>query len=130
MLKKSTIQLLRFHFSFFLMPVYLFALSQLLSPDWKRAALVFFILHVLVYPASNGYNSYMDRDEESIGGIRKPLLPTKQLFHLSVIMDGIAIAFALFISSYFTFGILMYIFASRAYSFRGIRLKKHPLAGY
>jgi 1,4-dihydroxy-2-naphthoate octaprenyltransferase len=130
MLKKSTIQLLRFHFSFFLMPVYLFALSQLLSPDWKRAALVFFILHVLVYPASNGYNSYMDRDEESIGGIRKPLLPTKQLFHLSVIMDGIAIAFALFISSYFTFGILMYILASRAYSYRGIRLKKHPLAGY
>ncbi|MFI5187293.1 MAG: prenyltransferase, partial [Chitinophagales bacterium] len=63
MLRRSTIQLLRFHFSLFLLPVFLFALSQLNTINWQNAAIVFFILHVLVYPASNGYNSYMDRDQ-------------------------------------------------------------------
>lgn len=130
MLQRSTIQLLRFHFSFFLMPVYLFALSQLPKPAWGRAILIFFIFHVLVYPASNGYNSFMDKDEGSIGGIRNPLQPTKQLFMISVIMDGIAIALSLIISPFFALGIAGYILASRAYSYRGIRLKKYPITGY
>jgi 1,4-dihydroxy-2-naphthoate octaprenyltransferase len=34
------------------------------------------------------------------------------------------------ISPYFAAGILIYILASRAYSYRGIRLKKFPVAGY
>src|ERR1017187_6704314 len=101
MLKKSTIQLLRFHFSFFLMPVYWFGLSQVVYKNWPRAILVFIILHALVYPASNGYNSYMDRDETSIGGLKNPSLPTKQLFYATVIMDVAAILLSAFISIYF-----------------------------
>src|ERR1700684_1733623 len=73
MIRRSTIQLLRFHFSFFLMPVYWFALSQVVNPDIKRALLIFIILHILIYPSSNGFNSYMDRDEGSIGGLKSPL---------------------------------------------------------
>jgi 1,4-dihydroxy-2-naphthoate octaprenyltransferase len=112
------------------MPVYLFAVSQLAPPHWGRALLIFCILHLLVYPASNGYNSYMDRDETSIGGIEKPMQPTPQLFITSVIMDVVAILLSLFISFYFAAGILLYILASRAYSYRGIRLKRFPILGY
>lgn len=130
MLQRSTLQLLRFRFSFFLMPVYLFALSRVITPDWSRAFLIFFILHVLVYPASNGYNSFMDRDEDSIGGIRNPMQPTPQLFYVSIVMDSVAVILSVLISFYFAAGILLYILASRAYSYRGIRLKKYPLAGY
>ncbi len=130
MFQKSTIQLLRFHFSFFLMPVYLFALSQVVYVQWPHAVLIFFILHALVYPASNGYNSYMDRDETSIGGLEKPLQPTRQLFYVTMLMDTMAVLLSLFIDLYFTLGILCYILASRAYSYRGIRLKKYPLVGY
>ncbi len=130
MLHRSTIQLLRFHFSLFLLPVYLFALSQLDKIDRVDAVIVFFILHVLVYPSSNGYNSYMDRDETPIGGLSKPLRPTKQLFYVTIIMDIIAVGFSLVISIYFAAGVLLYILASRAYSYRGIRLKKFPLTGY
>jgi len=130
MLKKSTIQLLRFHFSFFLMPVYWFALSQVVDPNWPRAILIFCILHLLVYPASNGYNSYMDRDETSIGGLKKPAQPTKELFYTTVVMDIVAILLSSLISRYFTLGILAFILASRAYSYRGIRLKKYPITGY
>ena len=130
MLQQSTIQLLRFVFSFFLMPVYLFAVSQVHDVCWPDALLVFLILHVLVYPSSNGYNSYMDRDTGPIVGVEKPLQPTKQLFYASIIMDTIAIVASLFISLYFAAGILLYILSSRAYSYRGIRLKKYPITGY
>jgi 1,4-dihydroxy-2-naphthoate octaprenyltransferase len=130
MIRSSTIQLLRFHFSFFLMPVYWLALSQTASISTADAIAVFVILHLLVYPASNGYNSYMDRDEGSIGGIKNPKQPTKQLFYVSAILDLMAILASAFISIYFLTGILAFIAASRAYSYRGIRLKKFPILGY
>lgn len=130
MLKQSTIQLLRFHFSFFLLPVYLFALGQVPAIDTKDALLIFFILHFLVYPSSNGYNSFMDRDEGSIGGVKHPLQPTRQLFLVSVVMDALAIALSLLVGYVFTVCIIAYILASRAYSYRGIRLKQYPLLGY
>lgn len=130
MLNKSTIQLLRFHFSFFLMPVYWLALTQLVHIHWGRSAIVFIILHLLVYPASNGYNSYMDRDETPIGGLQNPMQPTKQLFYTTVLMDVAAVTASLFISWYFALGIFLYIMASRAYSYRGIRLKQYPFTGY
>lgn len=130
MLQRSTIQLLRFHFSYFLMPVYWFALSFVEGIHLPRAILVFVILHLLVYPSSNGYNSYMDRDEESIGGLKNPLQPTKQLFYVSVIMDTIAIAASCIISGLFASCVVIYIICSRLYSYRGIRLKQYPLLGY
>jgi 1,4-dihydroxy-2-naphthoate octaprenyltransferase len=129
-LRRSTIQLLRFHFSVFLLPVYLFALSQLPVIDWRDAIIIFFVLHGIVYPSSNGYNSYMDRDESPIGGLRDPLQPTRQLYYTTIVMDLAAVIISFFISSYFAAGVLLYILASRAYSYRGIRLKKYPIAGY
>jgi len=127
---QSTFQLLRFHFSFFLMPVYWFAISQIKSINWVNAILVFFILHLLLYPASNGYNSFMDQDTSPIGGLKNPLQPTKQLFFVTVIMDIVSIALSFVISSVFAIGIFFYILASRAYSYRKIRLKKFPIIGY
>lgn len=112
------------------MPVYWFALSQLAEINAMRTIAVFVILHLLVYPASNGYNSYMDKDTGSIGGVEKPLQPTRQLLYTTILLDSIAIIASFFISIYFAVGILAYILASKAYSYRGIRLKKYPFAGY
>ena len=112
------------------MPVYWFALSQVVKPDTERAFLIFFILHVLIYPSSNGFNSYMDRDEGSIGGLKTPLQPTRQLLYVSLAMDLLALFLSLFISIFFTLAACLYILASRAYSARAIRLKKYPLIGY
>ena len=130
MILRSTIQLLRFHFSFFLMPVYWFALSQTSNINKADAILIFIILHLLIYPASNGYNSYMDRDTESIGGLKKPMQPTRQLFYVSIVLDVTGLLLGYLVSQWFTLGILLYILASRAYSYRGIRLKKYPVPGY
>jgi 1,4-dihydroxy-2-naphthoate polyprenyltransferase len=126
----STLQLLRLPFSFFLMPVYWFALSQVVDRSWGRALLIFIILHLLVYPASNGYNSYMDRDEGPIGGLARPLQPTRQLFWVTLVMDLLALALGFIIGFWFVAGLAVYILASRAYSYRGIRLKKWPFAGW
>ncbi|HVU99237.1 MAG TPA: UbiA family prenyltransferase [Puia sp.] len=127
----STLQLLRLPFSFFLMPVYWFALSQVVEGrDWARALLIFFILHGLVYPASNGYNSYMDRDTTPIGGLENPLPPTRELFWVTLAMDAVALVLGFLIGFPFAAGLAVYILASRAYSYRGIRLKRYPLTGW
>ncbi len=128
--KPSTIQLLRFPFSFFLMPVFWFALSCVKEIDIFKAALIFFIVHLLLYPSSNGYNSYMDRDTDSIGGIKHPLAPEKELFYVTVGMDIVAIGLSFFISTFFGGLLTCYIICSRLYSYRGIRLKKYPIIGY
>jgi 1,4-dihydroxy-2-naphthoate octaprenyltransferase len=72
----------------------------------------------------------MDRDEDSIGGIEKPMAPTQQLFLLSIVMDFLAVAASLIIGWWFAVGILVYIVFSRLYSYRKIRLKQYPVIGY
>jgi len=72
----------------------------------------------------------MERDTESVGGIKKPKQPTKELFYITLIMDIAAMLLGTLISTVFVLGIAAYILASRAYSYRGIRLKKYPIAGY
>ena len=73
----------------------------------------------------------MDRDESPIGGLEKPLQPTKQLFHVTVIMDLMAVSLSfLLLDVMFTVCILFYILASRAYSYRKIRLKRFPVIGF
>src|SRR4026208_1943378 len=130
MVSASTIKLLRVPFSLFLSPLYFFALAQVPHIHWCHAALIFFILHFLVSPASNGYNSYMDRDTGSIGGLEKPPPPSRQLFLVTIVLDCIGILLSLIIGPIFTLVMLFYIGASKAYSYRGIRLKKFPYLGY
>ena len=130
MLSASTIKLLRLPFSIFLSPLYFFALSQVPEIDWGKAILVFLILHFLVYPASNGYNSYMDKDTQSIGGIEKPPPPSRQLYMTTIVMDIAAILLGFLVDPLFGLLMPLYIGASKAYSYRGIRLKKYPVIGY
>ncbi|MBX3254169.1 MAG: UbiA prenyltransferase family protein [Chitinophagaceae bacterium] len=112
------------------MPVYWFALSQVAYINFTHTIIIFFILHLLIYPASNGYNSYMDRDTGSIGGVKHPMQPTLQLLYVTIAMDVISILAGFMISVYFAGGLLAYVLVSKAYSYRKIRLKKHPFAGY
>lgn len=123
---------LRFPFSFLLMPVFLFAVSQTnySNINIQNAILSFIIIHVLVFPSSNGYNSYHDRDTNSIGLIKKPPKVSKALLQVTNIMDLLAISAGLFISIPFSFLLLIFILMSRAYSNRRIRIKKFPVASF
>ena len=129
-LDKSTVKHLRLPFSFFLLPVFLFALSQADQINWLNTLLAFVILHGLVFPSSNGYNSYQDRDETSIGGLKYPPKVTANLYTVTLLLDIVALIAGLFISVYFSLMVLCFIVMSRAYSYRQIRLKRYPVIGF
>jgi 1,4-dihydroxy-2-naphthoate octaprenyltransferase len=136
-IERSTLQHLRFPFSILLMPVFLLALSHLLTQfpfeelKWFTLGAAFLILHLLVYPSSNGYNSWCDQDEGPIGGVLQPLPASHQLRVVSLVMDGLALTLGgLLISIPWALALLIYIVASRAYSHRKIRLKARPWFGW
>jgi len=131
MFSRSSWLHLRIPFSYFLLPVFLFSLS--VSPNFNAARLfwVFFIVHFLLYPASNGYNSYFDKDEKSIGGLKNPPPVNKGLYYLSISFDVVAIVLGYIkISLLFAGMLLIYGLVSKAYSHPAIRLKKYAIAGW
>lgn len=127
MLSRSSWLHLRIPFSFFLLPIFLFSLS--LSPNFNGARIfwVFFIIHFLLYPASNAYNSYFDKDDESIGGLKNPPPVKKELYALALAFDVLAIVLS-YININTTFAAMIFIYGmvSKAYSHPTVRLKKHP----
>lgn len=120
--------MLRIQFSIYLMPVFWFGLSAMREPisAW-RAVGVFVVLHLLAYPASNGYNSYYDRDEGSIGGLKQPPKVSKELLHLVYLFDALAVLGGVLLNPWFGLLVALYLLVSKAYSYEGIRLKKYPL---
>ncbi|NJO69937.1 MAG: UbiA family prenyltransferase [Bacteroidetes bacterium] len=127
---KDTLLHLRLPFSFFLMPVFLFALSQAPVIQWPETVLAFLILHLLVFPSSNGYNSYQDKDTTSIGLLKNPPPVSRRLFYSTLAMDILAVFAGLAVSFLFSCLVLTFILVSRAYSYRGIRLKRFPVTAF
>ncbi len=126
MFKSSSWKHLRIPFSFYLMPVFLFALALSTDLTYFRSILVWVCLHLFLYPSSNGYNSYFDKDEESIGGLKHPPKVTLGLYYLSLVFFVMALVLALWINTYFSSMVLVYGMVSMAYSHPSIRLKKYP----
>lgn len=128
---KSILLHLRIPFSFFLMPVFVFALSQSTNPDWTKTFWAFLILHVLVYPASNAYNSYFDRDEGPIGSLEKPPPVDERLFYWAWVLDLTATLLGWLLCGWvFALAIIIYSSISKAYSNDRIRLKRFAIASW
>lgn len=122
---------LRLPFSFFLLPIFLFALSQSPQPSAPDTWWVFFILHFLLFPASNAYNSYYDKDEGSIGLLENPPPVSKPLLYAAWGLDFAAIVLGFwFVDALFAGYLVVYIIISRAYSHPMIRLKKYPVVSW
>jgi 1,4-dihydroxy-2-naphthoate octaprenyltransferase len=126
----DTIKLLRLPFSIFLLPVTLFSFYYIKPGFSFSSVLVFLTWHVLVFPSSNGYNSWNDKDTGPIGSLAKPPQPPSLLLHVCNVMDLLALAASLYVSLYFFICVAGYIIASRLYSSRGVRLKKYPVIGF
>lgn len=122
---------LRIPFSYFLLPVFLFSLCASPNLNGPRIGWVFFILHFLLYPASNGYNSYFDKDEKSIGGLKNPPPVHRGLYFLSLVFDALALLLGfLMINPTFAVMLLIYGLVSKAYSHPSVRLKKYAITGW
>lgn len=130
MITRSSISHLRIPFSLFLMPVFFFALALTPNLNEGRLALVFLALHLFLYPSSNGYNSFFDRDEESIGGLKNPPKVTSDLLWLAQVFFVIALILGWMISWSFASMLGVYGLVSMAYSHPAIRIKKYPWASW
>jgi 4-hydroxybenzoate polyprenyltransferase len=131
MFSKSSWLHLRIPFSYFLLPVFLFSLS--VSPNISEQPLLwtFLIVHFLLYPASNGFNSYFDKDEKSIGGLKNPPPVNKGLYYLALVFDALALVLGWWkVTPQFALMLLVYSLVSRAYSHPWIRLKKYAIVSW
>ena len=131
LISHSTLKHLRITFSFNLLPIFLFGL--VITPqsiNWIDALLLFMCWHFFIYPTSNGFNSYFDKDKESIAGIKYPPKVTKELYYFSIALDGIGILLALCIHLTTAISMLIYGLISKAYSHPLIRLKKRPVVSW
>lgn len=126
----ATVKHLRLPFSFHLMPVFLFALSQAAVVDPLKASIAFIVLHLFIYPSSNGYNSYQDKDETSIGGLKVPPKVSENLYYATLLIDVAGILLSLIVGIWFALFVFVYVCVSRAYSYRALRLKKYALTGF
>ncbi len=127
---------LRLPFSVFLLPVFLFALSQVSVAahpgGFGRAWWAFVLIHFLLYPASNAFNSYYDKDEGSIGLLENPPPVSKGLLYTAWGLDLLALVLAFWVGlgAYFFLYLIVYGTISKIYSHPLTRLKKYPLASW
>jgi 1,4-dihydroxy-2-naphthoate octaprenyltransferase len=150
-ISRSTLLHLRIPFSFYLMPVFFFTAiyppiitgpgvyydiwGALLHPHGKGSYVVgfliaFFSIHLFLYPASNGFNSYYDKDEQAIGGLENPPPVSNELLYVSLVFDFIAVLLGLLVSWEFSFMLFVYGLVSKAYSHPMIRLKKYGVIAW
>jgi 1,4-dihydroxy-2-naphthoate octaprenyltransferase len=120
---------LRLPFAFFLAPIYLFALIAA-GAEPRRAVEVFIVFHFLLYPASNAFNSYYDRDEGPIGALAKPPPVTKSLLVTALALDALALALGFWVGPILGMAALVYGTGSKLYSWDRTRLKARPIAGW
>ena len=131
MTKKDIFLHLRFPFSLFLMPIYWLAISQQVESDFVKNFWIFVILHLLIYPASNAFNSYYDKDEGSIGGLKNPPKVDINLWYAANVFDGLGVIFSiLLVGTWFGILVIFYIAVSRMYSHPKSRLKKYPFLSW
>jgi 4-hydroxybenzoate polyprenyltransferase len=130
MFEKNHWKHLRIGFSFLLMPVFLFSLAITPNLNPQRLLIVFVLLHLFLFPSSNGYNSYFDKDEKSIGGLKFPPKVNIGLYYLSLVFFGIALILAAQINWSLVSMVLIYGLVSMAYSHPSIRLKKHAITSW
>jgi len=127
---RSTLVHLRLPFSFFLLPIFLFGLQA--SPGYEpvRAWIAFFIIHFLLYPASQAFNTWYDRDEGPIGGLEAPPPVHASLIGAAWFLDIAALLSAWFLGPFFFICMVLYTVGSKLYSWKVTRLKKRPVAGW
>lgn len=127
---KNILLHLRLPFSYFLIPVFIFGMAQSVHIDIFNSIILFISLHFFIYPASNAYNSYMDKDIGSIGGLKNPPPVSKGVYLASIFLDVIGLLIVAMIHIKMILLIIVYISVSKAYSWRKIRLKKYSITGW
>lgn|SRR6185437_9275011 len=122
---KSILHHMRIPYSLYLMPVFAFAACQYPFTDIRTLIISFVAIHLFLYPADNGFNSWFERRTHRYASLRNlPPVPNGLLI-ASITFDLIGILLGLLISWQFALMLLIYGIVSKAFSVPGIRLKKY-----
>ncbi|MCW5912451.1 MAG: ubiquinone biosynthesis protein UbiA [Cyclobacteriaceae bacterium] len=123
---------LRLAFAYLLLPVYLFAL--VISPNLNESKLLwsFVIIHLLLYPAGNGYLSYFNNLQKvSRVTTKSPSPVNKLLFLTALLLEAAAILLGWhFINTGFAAMLFLYGLIFKMYYHPAVRLKKYPIADW
>ncbi len=91
---------LRLHYQFFILSGgYLLSALFLPEIDWTSFSLQFLNVHVLLFGGATAYNSYWDKDEGPIGGLKNPPKMTRWMWVVSMGLQWVGLVWA------FTIGI-------------------------
>ncbi len=119
---------LRLHYQLlFLSPLFAWGFALGGGVFSLRAGWAFLAFHVFLYGGITAYNSYYDRDEGPVGGLRKPPAVTEPLLGFSLGVQLIGLAIAVAVSWWLTILYLVVMLLSVAYSHPRFRWKARPL---
>lgn len=86
---------LRLHYQFFILSGgYLIAALFVDAVKWNQFWLQFLNVHVLLFGGATAYNSWWDKDEGPIGGLKSPPKMKKWMWPASLILQFIGLAWA------------------------------------
>ncbi len=131
---------LRLHYQLLLAPVFLW--GYLLSGSRLGAVagqlridgtwdfwIAFAAFHIFLYGGATAFNSYYDRDEGPIGGMRVPPPVIEPLLPFSLVVLGIGAGLAALVNPTFLAIYLAMLLMGLAYSHPSVRLKARPFIG-
>jgi 4-hydroxybenzoate polyprenyltransferase len=120
---------LRLHFQLLLAPIFLWGFILVGGRIDARFVVAFVAIHVCLYGGTTAYNSYYDRDEGPVGGLKQPPPVTPELlpFSLALQVVGAVLAYAVNVDLFLLYLLVFALFT--AYSHPIVRLKKRPFLG-
>jgi 4-hydroxybenzoate polyprenyltransferase len=119
---------LRLHYQFFILSGgYLMGGLLAADPDWPTFFLQFFNVHVLLFGGATAFNSWHDKDEGPIGGLRNPPAMKRWMRDLSLILQFIGLIWSLTAGILFSGFYLLSIILFWLYSTPAARWKGKPI---
>jgi 4-hydroxybenzoate polyprenyltransferase len=117
---------LRLNMSLVLAPIFMWGFFLAKGvPDFKFFT-GFVALHIFLYGSSNAYNSYYDKDEGPIGGLKNPPKVTDSLLYFSLIIKFSGLIISFFINWQFVVTYIIFALLSIIYSHPVTRWKANP----
>ena len=119
---------LRLHYQFLVLSGgYLLASLFLPEVNWNQFWLQFLNVHVLLFGGATAYNSYWDKDEGPIGGLKSPPKMTRWMWAVSLLMQLAGFAWALSVGMDFSIIYLVSLVLFWLYSTPHARWKGKPI---
>lgn len=128
-LVRSLLLHLRLPYQLLLAPIFLWGYWLAGGQPNARLGLAFLAFHLFLYGGTTAFNSYYDRDQGPVGGLRQPPPVIPALLPFALIMQGVGWLVALGVNLPFA-GLYLIIFGlGFAYSHPQIRWKARPVGG-